>query len=134
MNSNARFIHRLANLCITSFCVALLVSCSPDKPATDEAEIAFDTMEPTASGIAQTRHEGEGDFTPTHTVKVNLNLRPSASLNTTPIVVLKAGSEVEYIKEADGWYYVNTQFYGKGWCSSEYLSSLSRPQNNTSVN
>ena len=64
-------------------------------------------------------------FIPTHTVRAKLNLRPSASLDTTPIAVLKVGSEVEYIREADGWYYVNTQLHGKGWCSSEYLSSLS---------
>ena len=67
-------------------------------------------------------------FVPTHTVRANLNLRPSASLNTTPIAVLKVGSEVEYIKEANGWYYVNTQLHGKGWCSSEYLSPLSPPK------
>ena len=63
-------------------------------------------------------------FTPTHTVKDRLNLRPSASLSTTPIAVLKIGSKVEYINEIDDWYYVSTQSHGKGWCSSDYLSPL----------
>ncbi len=81
--------------------------------------------EPNASRSAHLTSEAVKAFVPTHTVRAKLNLRPSASLDTTPIAVLKVGSEVEYIREADGWYYVNTQFHGKGWCSSEYLSSLS---------
>jgi len=68
-------------------------------------------------------------FVPTHKVSATLNLRPSPSLSTTPIAVLQVGSEVEYIKEDDGWYYVNTQSHGKGWCSSRYLTSLSPPNN-----
>jgi hypothetical protein len=61
-------------------------------------------------------------FVPTHTVDARLNLRPSNSLDATPIAVLDAGTAVEYIKETDGWYYVNTENHGKGWCSSRYLS------------
>jgi len=91
----------------------------------DESQAA---TEPDASRSAHMTSEAVKAFVPTHTVKTRLNLRPSASLNTTPITVLKAGSEVEYIKEADGWYYVNTQLHGKGWCSPEYLSSLSPPK------
>jgi len=84
--------------------------------------------EPNDSRSADITPEALKAFVPTHTVRANLNLRPSPSLNTTPIAVLKAGSEVEYIKEDDGWYYVNTQLYGKGWCSSKYLTSLSPPK------
>jgi uncharacterized protein YgiM (DUF1202 family) len=85
--------------------------------------------EPDASTSADMIPEAVKAFVPTHTVRANLNLRPSPSLNTEPITVLKAGSEVEYIKEDDGWYYVNTQLHGKGWCSSKYLTSLSPPKN-----
>jgi hypothetical protein len=80
--------------------------------------------EPDALRSAHITSEAVKVFVPTHTVRAKLNLRPSASLDTTPIAVLKVGSEVEYIREANGWYYVNTQSHGKGWCSSEYLSSL----------
>ena len=75
-----------------------------------------------ASRVVHMTPETEKAFIPTHTVKAKLNIRSSSSLNATPIAVLEAGSEVEYISEADGWYYVNTQFRGKGWCSSDYLS------------
>jgi len=85
--------------------------------------------EPNASTSADMTPEAVKAFVPTHTVRANLNLRPSPSLNTRPIAVLKAGSEVEYIKENDDWYYVNTQLHGEGWCSSKYLSSLSPPKN-----
>jgi hypothetical protein len=85
--------------------------------------------EPNASRSADMTPQAVKAFVPTHTVRANLNLRPSPSLNTTPIAVLKAGSEVEYIKEDEGWYYVNTQLHGKGWCSSKYLTSLSPPKN-----
>jgi hypothetical protein len=66
-------------------------------------------------------------FVPTHIVNAKLNLRPSKSLDTTPVAVLEAGTEVEYIKETDGWFYVNTEQHGKGWCASEFLSPLSPP-------
>jgi hypothetical protein len=85
--------------------------------------------EPDASRSADMTPEAVKPFVPTHTVRANLNLRPSPSLNTTPITVLKAGSDVEYIKEDDGWYFVNTQLHGKGWCSSNYLTSLLPPRN-----
>lgn len=124
MRSNAPFLHRPGILSVALSCLALLVSCSPDTPVTNETETAFDTMEPTASGTARTTHETGGEFTPTHTVMARLNLRPSASLNTTPITVLKVGAQVEYISETDGWYHVNTKSSGKGWCSSNYLSPL----------
>jgi hypothetical protein len=91
----------------------------------DEPQAA---TEPNASRSAHMTSEAVKAFVPTHTVRAKLNLRPYASLKTTPIAVLKVGSEVEYIKEADGWYYVNAQLHGKGWCSSEYLSSLSSPK------
>ena len=93
----------------------------PDKPKA--------VTEPNASRSADMTPQAVKAFVPTHTVRANLNLRPSPSLNTTPIAVLKAGSEVDYIKEDDGWYYVNTQLHGKGWCSSKYLTSLSPPKN-----
>ena len=95
-------------------------------PEEDEPQAA---TEPNVSRSAHMTSEAVKAFVPTHTVRARLNLRPSTSLNTTPITVLKVGSEVEYIKEADGWYYVNTQLHGKGWCSSEHLSSLSPPKN-----
>jgi len=95
---------------------------APQIAEPDEPQAA---TEPNASRSAQMTSKAVKAFIPTHTVRAKLNLRPSASLDTTPIAVLKVGSEVEYIREADGWYYVNTQLHGKGWCSSEYLSSLS---------
>ena len=94
------------------------------KSATNETESAFDTMEPTASGIVPTTHETTEAFIPTHTVNARLNLRPSVSLSTTPIAILKVGAQVEYRSEIDDWYYVNTKSSGKGWCASSYLSSL----------
>jgi hypothetical protein len=124
MRTNAHFLRRPGIFSIALSCMALLVSCSPDKSAYNKTETAFDTMEPTASGIVQAINETEREFTPTHTVKARLNLRPSASLNTTPITVLKVGAQVEYISEIDDWYYVHTESSGKGWCSSNYLSSL----------
>ncbi len=77
-----------------------------------------------AKPVVPRKPETERVFMPTHTVKDRLNLRPSASLSTTPITVLKVGVQVEYISETDDWYYVNTQSHGKGWCSSDYLSPL----------
>ena len=94
-------------------------------PESIDAELAFDTNKPNASKELHMTPEAVKAFAPTHTVKARINLRPTSSLNTTPIAVLKVGSEVEYISESDGWYYVDTLFHGKGWCSSEYLSPLS---------
>ena len=94
---------------ITDIDGKLITAAQHYKPANDETESVFDTMEPTASGMVHATSEVEGGFTPTHTVKAKLNLRPSASLNTTPVTVLKTGAQVEYISEVDGWYYVNTK-------------------------
>jgi hypothetical protein len=82
-----------------------------------------------ASGDTDPTAETEKSFVPTHIVKARINLRPSSSLDTMPIAVLEVGTKVEYIGKMDDWYYVNTQFQGKGWCSSEYLSPLSPPLN-----
>ena len=72
-------------------------------------------------------------FNPTHSVTANLNLRPSASLDSKPVATLSTGTKVEYMHESGGgWYYVNTEQHGKGWCASKYLSplqpSLTSPQ------
>jgi uncharacterized protein YgiM (DUF1202 family) len=85
--------------------------------------------EPYDSTSAVLTTEAVKAFVPTHTARANLNLRPSPSLNTRPIAVLKSGSMVEYLKEDGGWYYVNTQLHGEGWCSSKYLYSLSPSKN-----
>jgi hypothetical protein len=66
-------------------------------------------------------------FTPTHSVLTNLNLRPSASLDSTPIAILSVGSKVEYMHESGDWYFVNTEGHGKGWCASWYLAPLKPP-------
>ena len=97
-------------------------------PESVDAELALDMKKPDASKVLHMTPDAVKAFTPTHTVKARINLRPSSSLNTTPIAVLKVESEVEYIRETDGWYYVDTPFNGKGWCSSEYLSPLSPNQ------
>ncbi len=76
------------------------------------------------SSAIQISTETEEAFNPSHIVKARVNLRPSASLHTTPIAVLNIGTEVEYISKSDGWFYVNTQSHGKGWCSSDHLSPL----------
>jgi hypothetical protein len=93
-----------------------------------------DMNESDASGVVHTAPETEKAFVPTHRVNARVNLRPSASLNTTPITVLKIGTEVEYLRKADDWYYVNTQLHGKGWCSSDHLSPLLPIQQKTSAN
>jgi hypothetical protein len=109
-------------------------SSGQDIPESADAGSAFAMTDPNASSGSHMTPEAEKSFVPTHTVKTRINLRPSSSSNTTPIAVLEAGSEVEYIKEADGWYYVNTQSHGKGWCSSEYLSPLSPAQKRATAN
>jgi hypothetical protein len=93
-------------------------------PEAADARPAFDRNESSASRAVHSTPEAGKAFAATHTVKARVNLRPSASLNTTPVAVLDAGTEVEYIKKADDWYYVNTQFHGKGWCSPDYLSPV----------
>jgi predicted RNase H-like nuclease (RuvC/YqgF family) len=77
---------------------------------------------------SQMSSDEEKPFVPTHTVNERLNLRESSSLDARSIAVLKPGLEVEYITDSDGWYYVNTQSHGKGWCYSDYLSFLSPTQ------
>lgn len=64
-------------------------------------------------------------FVPTHIANTRLNLRTSTSLDDAPIGVLSTGTEVKYLDEENGWYYVDTELLGKGWCASEYLSPLS---------
>lgn len=103
-------------------------------PESADADPAVDIEEPDTTRAVQMTPEAVTVFVPTHTVKTWLNLRPSSSLDSIPIAVLKAGSEVEYIREADGWYYVDTPLHGKGWCASEYLTPLSPTQQNTTVN
>jgi hypothetical protein len=103
-------------------------------PEAADAGSAFAIQDPNASSASHTIPEAEKAFVPTHAVNARINLRPSPSSNTTPIALLNAGSEVEYISETDGWYYVNTQSHGKGWCSSEYLSPVSPAQQKATAN
>lgn len=90
--------------------------------------------ESVASTALHASTEANKAFTPSHVVNARVNLRPAASLNTTPITVLRVGTRVEYIRKSDGWYYVNTQSHGKGWCSSDYLSSLSSRDRKSAAN
>ena len=80
----------------------------------------------TALGVDSGTSKMDVIFTPTHIVKSRLNLRRSASSKAMSIAVMEAGSKVHYMRESDGWYYVNAPSYGKGWCSSEYLSPLNQ--------
>jgi hypothetical protein len=93
-------------------------------PESADANSASDMNESNASRAIQITTGTEKAFVPSHTVKARVNLRPSASVHTTPIAVLNVGTEVEYISNSDGWYYVNTRSHGKGWCSSDHLSPL----------
>jgi hypothetical protein len=77
--------------------------------------------------IADSAAISDKTFIPTHVVMSRLNLRTSASLDDVSIGVLRTGTEVSYIDESNGWYYVDTKQLGKGWCASEYLSPLSSP-------
>jgi len=54
---------------------------------------ASSTQQIPESADANPAFEGKA-FIPTHTVKARVNLRPSASLHTSPIAVLNVGSEV----------------------------------------
>lgn len=101
------------------------VSSRQDVPESGVAGPTSDMNESAASSAVHTAPETEKAFAPTHIVKTRVNLRPSASLKTRPIAVLKAGAEVEYLGKKDGWYYVNTRSHGKGWCAADYLSALS---------
>jgi hypothetical protein len=109
------------------------VSSRQHVPEVADARASVDMNESNASSANYFTPGKNKVFVPTHTVKTRVNLRPAASLKTTPIAILKAGTEVEYIKETDGWYYVNTQLHGKGWCSSDYLSPLLPTQHKPST-
>ena len=101
------------------------VSSRQDMTESADAVPVSDMKESAASSAVHTAPETEKAFAPTHIVKTRVNLRPSASLKTRPIAVLKAGTEVEYLGKTEGWYYVNTRSHGKGWCAADYLSALS---------
>jgi hypothetical protein len=58
----------------------------------------------------------------THRVTERVNLRPMPSTDKPAIATLKAGSEVQYLREKDDWSFVKTESYGEGWVASEYLS------------
>jgi hypothetical protein len=103
-------------------------------PESADTNPTLEANESNVSRVVQTATETGEAFIPSHAVKARVNLRPSASLHTTPIAVLNVGTEVEYISKSDGWYYVNTLAHGKGWCSSEYLSPLSPAQRIPSAN
>jgi hypothetical protein len=95
------------------------------KPA-DEKPLA--TMANTqAPGVTNRAITDDKAFIPTHVVKTRLNLRTSKSLDEAPIGVLSAGTKVSYIDEENGWYYVDTERFGKGWCASKYLSPMPTP-------
>jgi hypothetical protein len=91
-----------------------------EKPVTSMADSQ-------ASGVTDSAAKSDNTFIPTHVVKTRLNLRTSISLDDAPIGVLSTGTKVSYIDEANGWYYVDTERLGKGWCASQYLSPLSSP-------
>ena len=89
-----------------------------------DAMPAVDSMGPIAAELAPETAKLVEVFSPTHKVTTTLNLRPSASINTTPIGFLTTGTKVEKISENGVWFQVNTEKKGQGWCSSEYLSPL----------
>ena len=80
-----------------------------------------------APGLADSAATNDKAFKPTHIVKTRLNLRTATSLDDAPIGVLTSGTEVRYIDETNGWYYVDTEQFGIGWCASKFLSPLSSP-------
>jgi len=100
----------------------------------DEHDSESDSSRVSVSRDVRGAPETSEPFVATHTVKAKLNLRPTTSLDSKPIAVLKVGTEVQYIRESDGWDYVMTQFHGKGWCSSKYLSPVLPREQRTSTN
>ena len=80
-----------------------------------------------APGLSDSTATNDKAFKPTHIAMTRLNLRTSTSLDDEPIGVLTSGTEVRYLDEANGWYYVDTEQFGIVWCASEYLSPLSSP-------
>lgn len=93
----------------------------------EPSEQARETLQPTTSESQDSAAASATAFIPTHVVKTRLNLRTSRSLDNVPIGILNTGTEVRYIDEVNGWYYVDTRQLGKGWCASEYLSPLTSP-------
>ena len=98
-----------------------------DSTGQEPSEQARETLQPTTSEPQDSAAASATAFIPTHVVKTRLNLRTSRSLDNVPIGVLNTGTEVKYIDEVNGWYYVDTRQLGKGWCASEYLSPLTSP-------
>ena len=93
----------------------------------EPSEQARETLQPTTSESQDSAAASATAFIPTHVVKTRLNLRTSRSLDNAPIGILNTGTEVRYIDEVNGWYYVDTRQLEKGWCASEYLSPLKSP-------
>lgn len=93
----------------------------------EPSEQARETLQPTTSESQDSAAASATAFIPTHVVTTRLNLRTSRSLDNVPIGILNTGTEVRYIDEVNGWYYVDTRQLGKGWCASEYLSPLTSP-------
>lgn len=98
-----------------------------DIPEPADEKPVFTLAASQASEVADNAAISDKTFIPTHVVKDRLNLRSSTSLDDAPIGVLSAGTGVSYIDEVNGWYYVDTEQLGKGWCVSEFLSPLSSP-------
>ena len=93
----------------------------------EPSEQAREKLQPTTSESQDSAAASAMAFIPTHVVKTRLNLRTSRSVDNTPIGIMNTGTEVRYIDEVNGWYYVDTRQLGKGWCASEYLSPLTSP-------
>lgn len=104
-----------------------LLAKSSSSPAAEPADAKPASMLATSPAPAVTSTAATSDtvFIPTHVTKTRLNLRTSTSLDDAPIGVLNTGTGVKYLDEENGWYYVDTEMFGKGWCASEYLSPLS---------
>ena len=98
-----------------------------DSTGQEPSEQARETLQPTTSESQDSAAASATAFIPTHVVKTRLNIRTSRSLDNVPIGILNTGTEVRYIDEVNGWYYVDTRQLGKGWCASEYLSPLTSP-------
>ena len=98
-----------------------------DSTGQEPSEQARETLQPTTSESQDSAAASATAFIPTHVVKTRLNLRTSRSLDNVPIGILNTGTEIRYIDEVNGWYYVDTRQLGKGWCASEYLSPLTSP-------
>lgn len=78
-------------------------------PESNEAKSAPTTDESNASIITQVSADTSKPFIPTHIVEASLNLRPTATISSRPITTLEVGTEVQYISQSDGCYYVNTR-------------------------